>query len=298
MQKEYDTLVDEVYHKKTDIYHGKVRDVCDIGNGLLMMNATDRQSAFDKYICQIDGKGCILNNVSAWWFNQTRHIIDNHYLHHRDNIMIVKKCIPFKLEVVVRGYLTGSTNTSLWTHYSRGERNYCGIHFPDGLVKNQKLEKNIVTPTTKDKSDKPISAEEVVKMGLMTIDEWNYVHDISLKLFEYGQKIANEKGLILVDTKYEFGKYPSNGEDNQGNIILIDELHTCDSSRYWLLSSFQERFEKKLEPERFDKDVVREWLKNQCDPYNDILPEIPIELINRVKCAYQDFEKMLLFNTK
>lgn len=285
---EYDLTNNANINIKKLIYSGKVREIYDIGDDKLLIVATNRQSAFDRHICDIDGKGILLTNISAWWFNLTKDIIDNHYIDHSGREMVVKKCKPYKVEVVVRGYMTGSTNTSLWTYYNKGCREYCGHHFEDGIKKNQKLVKNIVTPTTKDISDKPISGQEVINLGLMLEDEWKYMEEIALKLFEYGQKIANNKGLILVDTKYEFGK------DKNGKIILIDELHTCDSSRYWLLSSYQSRFDQGLEPEKFDKDVVREWIKTQCDPYNDPLPEIPDELIKKTYNSYIKFGKMLL----
>ncbi len=269
-------------------YVGKVRDVYDIGHNLLAIVSTNRQSAFDRHICEIPGKGNILTNVSAWWFNNTRHIIDNHYIYHAKNVMIVKKCIPFKVEVVVRGYMTGSTNTSLWTYYSKGEKYYCGGYFRDGYVKNEKLDYNVVTPTTKDVSDKPISGKEVVEMGLMNDDDWLDVHDVALKLFEYGQMVSKSRGLILVDTKYEFGR------DEDGKIILIDELHTCDSSRFWDLSTYEANFSQGLEPKKFDKDIVREWLRKECNPYKDELPEIPKELIDTANEAYNEFERKLV----
>jgi len=271
------------------IYKGKVRDVYNIMGNKLAIVTTNRQSAFDKYLCDIPGKGTILTNISAWWFKKTRHIIDNHYIKHFQNVMIVKKCIPFKVEVVVRGYITGNTKTSLWTRYSMGDRIYCGHKFNDGLIKNQKLEKNIVTPTTKgDVSDELISGNDVIDMNLMTEEEWNKVEKIALELFEYGQKTAEEHGLILVDTKYEFGK------DNEGNIILIDEIHTCDSSRYWLMSTYNTRFNNGLEPDKFDKDTIRDWVRNVCDPYKDNIPEIPKEIIMKVCMNYNVFYKMII----
>lgn len=269
------------------IYRGKVRDVYDLGNDFLCFHQTDRQSAFDRHICKIPHKGIILTSISAFWFNKTEHIIPNHMICWKDNTMICKKCTPFKVEVVVRGYITGSTSTSLWTHYNNGERVYCGVSFPDGLIKNQKLYKNVVTPTTKGEHDNPISGEDIIQMGLMTQQEWNYIHDKALELFDYGQKVSHTKGLILVDTKYEFGK------DVNGNILLIDEIHTCDSSRYWLLKTYHEKMNKGDEPDKFDKDVIRDYIKSKCDPYNEKLPEIPQELINKVQQAYSKFYKML-----
>ncbi len=269
-------------------YSGKVRDIYEFDQSHLAIISSDRQSAFDRHICDIPNKGEILTNVSAWWFNQTTDIIKNHYLSHQDNTMIVKKCSPLKVEVVVRGYMTGSTKTSLWTHYKQGIRYYCGHQFREGYQKNEKLDENVVTPTTKGDIDIPISGADVVKLGIMMEDEWQYVESVALKLFEYGQKIAAEKGLILVDTKYEFGR------DQDGKIILIDELHTCDSSRYWLKESYLDRFLKGEEPERFDKDIVREWIRERCDPYEEELPEIPYRLIEQASESYQKFYKILI----
>jgi len=276
---------DSEKYKKT--YVGKVRDCYDIDYDLLAMLHSNRQSAFDKHICTIPMKGDILTSCSKWWFNRTQHIVPNHYLYSYGNLMIVKKCRPFKVEVVVRGYITGSTNTSLWTHYHKGARTYCGIKFPDGLVKNQKLDRPVITPTTKDEHDRPITHEEVVSLGLMEQNDWNYVKKKALELFTFGQKVAATKGLILVDTKYEFGR------DSDGNIILIDEIHTCDSSRYWLKHTYKERFSKGLEPERFDKDVIRTYIRKLCDPYKEKLPPIPNELIEKAQNAYLKFYYML-----
>lgn len=273
-------------------YQGKNCDVYDVGYGVLAMVRTDRQSAFDRYICDIPGKGAILTSTSAWWFNQTKHIVDNHYITHfkmpSNTIMFAKKCDPFKVEVVVRGFMTGSTSTSLWTHYSKGERVYCGIQFPDGLVKNQRLPQPVVTPTTKGEVDELISGEQIVEKGLMTGSEWTYIHNVALELFEYGQMVAEANGLFLVDTKYEFGR------SSDGKILLIDELHTCDSSRFWHKDSYQELFDAGLEPKKFDKDVVREWVKTQCDPYKEGIPEIPDSLIDKTIEAYEQFQQMLI----
>lgn len=269
------------------LYTGKVREVYDIGFDLIAMVHSDRQSAFDRFICDIPNKGIILTQLSEWWFNQTSQITPNHFIYSMGNVMICKKCKPFKVEVVVRGYITGTTATSLWTHYNKGVRDYCGIVFPDGLVKNQKLEFNVVTPTTKGDKDELITPAEIISTGLMTESEWNYVKTKALTLFEYGQFIADKKNLILVDTKYEFGR------DVNGNILLIDELHTCDSSRYWVKSTYADRFNNKMEPEKLDKDVIREFVSSKCNPYEDALPEIPRDLISRVSNVYSQFYKTL-----
>ena len=269
------------------LYTGKVREVYDIGYDLIAMVHSNRQSAFDRFICDIPNKGNILTQLSEWWFNRTSNIVPNHFVFSMDNVMICKQCIPFKVEVVVRSYMTGSTSTSLWTHYNKGVRNYCGITFPDGLVKNQKLDNNVVTPTTKGESDELITPDEIVSSGLMSREEWVYVRDKALELFVYGQYVAEKKNLILVDTKYEFGK------DMSGNILLIDELHTCDSSRYWIRNTYSDRFNNKQEPEKLDKDMIRDYVLFKCDPYTDPIPEIPIELINSVSKVYLQFYGML-----
>ena len=265
------------------LHSGKVRNVYEMGEDYLLMKATDRVSSFDKHIGIISGKGNLLNLMSQYWFNNTKHIIDNHLVDTQDNVSLVHKCRPFMIEVVVRGYITGNTSTSLWTHYNRGSRVYCGIIFPDGLKKHQKLDKAVVTPTTKGIVDKPITADDIVKEGYMTFSEWNYISEKALELFSFGQKIADEANLILVDTKYEFGK------DKNGKILLIDELHTCDSSRYWIKSSYEDRINNELDPEKLDKDCIRDWIKSVCDPYKEEIPEIPEYIVWKAYNAYKQF---------
>ena len=270
------------------LYTGKVRNVYNLGSEYLLMKATDRVSSFDRHIGTISGKGDLLNKMSEFWFNQTKHIIDNHLISTQYDVALVHKCEPFKIEVVVRAYITGNTSTSLWTHYNKGDRVYCGITFPEGLKKNQKLHSLVVTPTTKGDIDKPISGEEIINEGYMTDKEYCYVFKKALELFEFGQKLADKAGFILVDTKYEFGK------DINGKILLIDELHTCDSSRYWIKSSYEERFRMGQEPEKIDKDCVRDWVKSVCDPYNDSIPEIPNDIILKAYAGYKQFHSSML----
>ena len=254
------------------IYSGKVRNIYQHkDNDKLLIETTDRLSSFDRNICNLKDKGEILNLISVFMFNKTKHIIPNHYISHNKNQIIVKKCIPFKIEIVVRAYITGNTTTSLWTHYKKGIRNYCGINFPNNLKKNQKLPNIVITPTTKDKEDIPISKDNIINNKYIKKEECDYIYTKSLELFKLGQSIADKAGFILVDTKYEFGK------DSNDNIILIDEIHTCDSSRYWL-KTYDERFKNNLEPEKLDKDKIRDYVKSKCDPYNDSIPEIPIYL--------------------
>ena len=247
---------------------------------LAVLVTTDRLSAFDRRIAAIPFKGQVLNETSAWWMRNTGHIVPNALLATPDPcVSVMKKCKVFPVEFVVRGFMTGSTDTSLWTHYSRGEREYCGNHFPDGMTKNQRLSANVVTPTTKaEDHDEPISPAEIVARGLMTQEQWDEASAAALRLFEFGQKRASERGLLLVDTKYEFGLDFS--EDNKkGKITLIDEIHTPDSSRYWLRDSYEQRLREGKEPESIDKEFIRLWFRDRCDPYKDkVLPEAPREL--------------------
>ncbi|XP_048492208.1 phosphoribosylaminoimidazole-succinocarboxamide synthase, chloroplastic isoform X3 [Beta vulgaris subsp. vulgaris] len=261
---------------------GKVRDIYD-GGDFLVLVTTDRQSAFDRVLASIPFKGQVLNETSLWWFDQTRHITSNAVISAPDkNVTIAKKCTIFPVEFVVRGFVTGSTDTSLWTVYKNGVRNYCGNALSDGLVKNQRLERNILTPTTKAADhDVPITPQEIIERGLMTKADFDEVSRKALSLFEYGQRVAREHGLILVDTKYEFGK------TSDGTIVLVDEVHTPDSSRYWIAHSYEERFHDGLEPENVDKEFLRLWFKDHCNPYEDeVLPDAPKELVCELASRY------------
>ncbi|XP_024962638.1 phosphoribosylaminoimidazole-succinocarboxamide synthase, chloroplastic isoform X1 [Cynara cardunculus var. scolymus] len=261
---------------------GKVRDIYDEGDYLVLVT-TDRQSAFDRILASIPFKGQVLNDTSLWWFNQTQHIAPNAIIAVPDrNVTIAKKCSVFPVEFVVRGYMTGSTDTSLWTVYKNGVRNYCGNVLPEGMVKNERLPANIITPTTKAADhDVPITPDEVVRQGLMSQADYDEASRKALSLFEYGQRVASEHGLILVDTKYEFGKGPD------GSVLLIDEVHTPDSSRYWLAHSYEARFQNGHEPENIDKEFLRLWFKDHCNPYEDkVLPDAPEELVTELAWRY------------
>lgn len=261
---------------------GKVRDQYEFDNKIILIT-TDRQSAFDRVLASIPFKGQVLNLTSAWWFKKTEHIIKNHVLSIPDpNITIAKKCSVFPIEFVVRGYITGSTSTALWTVYNKGEREYCGNSLPEGLIKNQKLDSIMLTPTTKEvEHDRPISPGEIIDENWMSKEDWEYCSEKALELFSFGQRQAKEHGMILVDTKYEMGK------DSDGNIVLIDEIHTPDSSRYWLAETYDERMSKSMEPENIDKEFLRLWFANNCDPYNDpSLPEAPAELVTELSSRY------------
>ncbi len=261
---------------------GKVRDQYDLGETIALIT-TDRQSAFDRVLAAIPFKGQVLNLTSIWWFKQTRHIVPNHVIAVPDpNVTIAKKCAVFPIEFVVRGYITGSTITSLWTVYNKGEREYCGNILPEGLVKNQKLETDLLTPTTKEEQhDRPIAPDEIVSEGWMSEEDWDYCSQKAFSLFAFGQEKAVDQGLILVDTKYEMG------QDEDGNITLIDEIHTPDSSRYWIADTYDQRMAAGQEPQNIDKEFLRLWFKDNCDPYNDSkLPKAPEELILELAKRY------------
>lgn len=281
LSNDHHSLVKETHLSIGNKKEGKVRDRYEVGDKLVLIT-TDRQSAFDRVLTTIPFKGQVLNGTSEWWFNKTEHIVPNALLCVPDNsVSIMKKLDVIPIEIIVRGYMTGSTATSLWTHYQKGSRNYCGNKLPDNMVKNQRLHENILTPTTKGDVDEPITPKDIVSKEYMSQEEWDYISAVSLELFRFGQIEAQKKGLILVDTKYEFGK------DKDGKIYLIDELHTPDSSRYWILDSYEERFMNNEEPENVDKEFLRLWFSKNCDPYNDaILPKAPTELVDELSRRY------------
>ena len=261
---------------------GKVRDQYELGDKVALIT-TDRQSAFDRVLASVPFKGQVLNLTSAWWFEQTKDIIPNHVIDIPDpNVTLAKKCVVFPIEFVVRGYITGSTSTALWTVYNNGDREYCGNTLPEGLVKNQKLEANMLTPTTKEEHhDRPIAPDEIVSEGWMTKKDWDYCSYKAQELFSFGQKKAAENGMILVDTKYEMGR------DADGTIRLIDEIHTPDSSRYWIAETYDERMAVGENPQNIDKEFLRLWFVDNCDPYNDeTLPDAPEELVAELSSRY------------
>lgn len=271
------------------IHRGKVRDIYDLGEHLRLV-ATNRLSAFDRAIASIPQKARVLNELSAWWFGKTQHIIPNHLIEmDSPESMIVKKCTVFPVEVVVRGYITGSTNTSMWTLYKQGQRDFFETTLPDGLSKNQALPKPVLTPTTKDADhDRPMSVADIQSGERISPDDWAFVAQKAIELFQFGQSVAQHAGLILVDTKFEFGR------DEQGNILLIDECLTPDSSRYWRLETFEERTNQGLEPENFDKEFIRLWFRENCNPYEDKpLPQAPQDLIEQASKRYLDIYQRL-----
>ncbi len=234
---------------------GKVRDWYPLGEGRRLLVTTDRLSAFDRILACVPYKGQVLNQLAAWWFQQTAAVIPNHLLAVPDpNAIVATEAEPFPIEVIVRGYITGVTSTALWYRYSLGEREIYGYHFQEGLHKNQSLPKPIITPTTKGGAtghDERLTCAEVVAKGLLDANTWEQVQAAALAIFNQGQKVAQRAGLILVDTKYEFGR------DADGRVLLIDEAHTPDSSRYWKMDGYATRLARGDEPENFDKEFVR-----------------------------------------
>ena len=248
-------LVNTDFHfeGQKQVYHGKVRDVYNINDEKLVMVATDRISAFDVVLPKgIPFKGQILNQIAAKFLDLTSDIVPNWKLSTPDPMVTIGvKCEPFPVEMIIRGYLTGSS----WRTYKSGAREICGVKIPDGMKEHQKFPQPIITPTTKaaEGHDEDISKEEIIKRCLISAEDYAQIEEITYKLFERGSQIADSRGLILVDTKYEFGK-------KDGKIILIDEIHTPDSSRYFYKEGYQERFEKGEAQRQLSKEFVREWL--------------------------------------
>jgi len=234
---------------------GKVREWYTLGNGRRLIITTDRLSAFDRILGAAPYKGQVLNQLSAWWFEQTAALVPNAFVSAPDpNASVMREAAPLPVEVVVRGYITGVTGTALWHRYALGEREIYGHRLPEGLRKNQALPVPLITPTTKGGPtghDERLSCAEVVTRGLLDAQTWEEVQAAALALFARGQAVARAAGLILVDTKYEFGRALD------GRVLLIDEVHTPDSSRFWQADSYEARFTAGDEPENFDKEFVR-----------------------------------------
>lgn len=270
-------LTDGEYPELPNFQRGKVRDSYDLPDGRRVMIATDRQSAFDIVLAAVPYKGQVLNETAKFWFEKTADICPNHVVDFPDpNVAVAIRLDMLPVEMVVRDYMTGSTETSIWPMYERGERMMYGHEFPDGLVRNQKLPSTILTPTTKAAQgdhDAPITATEIVKQNLLSQKVWDELAELSLAIFARGREIAAANGLILVDTKYEFGI------DGDGRITLADEVHTPDSSRYWIADSYDARMEAGENPESLDKEFLRLWIRARCDPYKDPVPDIPGETL-------------------
>jgi phosphoribosylaminoimidazole-succinocarboxamide synthase len=265
-------------------YRGKVRDNYDLPDGRRIIIATDRLSAFDRAIAAIPFKGEVLTQIARFWFDRTADLCPNHVIGYPDpNVLVCRRLDILPVEVVVRDYLAGTTATSVWSMYKAGRRDIYGVRFPDGLSENQKLPQTIITPTTKARDgehDEPVTPAEILERGLLTEGQWREVSEKALTLFAAGRDIAAERGLILVDTKYEFGL------DRDGAVVLADEIHTPDSSRYWFAASYPERLATGEPPESFDKDFLRRWVAARVDPYRDPIPPIPREVIAQTARVY------------
>jgi phosphoribosylaminoimidazole-succinocarboxamide synthase len=266
-------LTEAHFPELPNFYQGKVRENYDLPDGRRILISTDRQSAFDQVLAAVPFKGQVLTQTARFWFDATKDICPNHVLDYPDpNVVVGRRLNMLPVEMVVRDYLTGSTDTSVWTMYKSGLRTMYGHSLPDGLKKNDRLEKTILTPTTKADQgghDAPITPDQIVARGLLTKAQWDEVAALSLALFNRGREIATENGLILVDTKFEFGT------DDEGRITLADEILTPDSSRYWKAASYAGRHLRGEEPESLDKEFLRLWIAARCDPYHDPIPTIP-----------------------
>jgi phosphoribosylaminoimidazole-succinocarboxamide synthase len=266
------------------LYRGKVRDNYDLPDGRRILVTSDRLSAFDRVLCCIPFKGQVLNGVARWAFERTADLCPNHVLDYPDpNIVVGRRLRILPVEIVVRGYLAGTTSTSILTLYRAGHRQMYGHRLPDGLTDHEALETPIITPTSKAADgahDEPLTEAEILARGLLTGAQWRQVSETALALFARGQALAAERGLILADTKYEFGI------DAEGTLRLADEIHTPDSSRYWRADTYAQRLGAGQSPDSFDKDVIRAWVAARCDPYKDPIPEIPSELIWKTALTY------------
>jgi phosphoribosylaminoimidazole-succinocarboxamide synthase len=272
-------------------YRGKVRDNYDLPDGRRIIIASDRLSAFDINLAAIPLKGQVLTQTARFWFEATAGICPNHVIEYPDpNVVVAKRLTILPVEIVVRDYLAGTTGTSILSLYKAGQREMYGVRLPDGMRDNEKLPETIITPTTKafhGGHDEPLTPADIVRQNLLTEEQWRTVSGYALALFAKGREMARERGLILVDTKYEFGM------DENGRIMIADEIHTPDSSRYWFAESYEQRFKAGERPESFDKDFVRSWVVARCDPYKDPVPEIPADVVLETSRVYIDaFERI------
>ena len=267
-------------------YRGKVRDNYDLPDGRRIIIASDRISAFDQNLAAIPLKGQVLTQTAKFWFEATADICPNHVIEYPDpNVLVGRRLTILPVEIVVRDYLAGTTGTSILSLYKAGQREMYGIRLAEGMRDNERLPQTIITPTSKafhGGHDEPLTPAEIVEQGLLSQEQWRTVSDYALALFAKGREMARERGLILVDTKYEFGI------DESGKIMIADEIHTPDSSRYWFLESYQQRFEAGERPESFDKDFIRTWVVARCDPYKDEIPDIPQDVVLETSRVYID----------
>lgn len=257
-------------------HQGKVRDFYITDKNRVIVT-TDRQSAFDVVLGHIPFKGAVLNLLSAFWFEKTKHIVPNHMISvPHPNVLVARNCEPIPIEMIVRGYISGVTKTSIWYSYERGERLIYGIKFPDGLTKNQKLPKPVITPTTHGGGagghDERLTREEIIGRKIVSEKLYKQMEETAINLFMFGSALCEKRSLMLVDTKYEFGLY-------DGKLMLMDEIHTPDSSRFWIKKTYRSRFEKGLEPENFDKEFLRLWYAERGYKGDGKPPEMAKDLI-------------------
>jgi phosphoribosylaminoimidazole-succinocarboxamide synthase len=284
------TKTDFNFKNQTGFYQGKVRSVYTINDDILVMIATDRLSAFDVVLPQgIPHKGQILNQLATYMLNKTKNEVPNWLIDSpHPNVSIGYKCEPFKVEMVVRHYLTGHA----WREYRDGKRELCGVNLPDGMKEHDKFEKPIITPTTKAEQgehDMDISKADILSKNIVSEEDYKILEAYSLKLFEIGTALAKSRGLLLVDTKYEFGK------TSESKIVVIDEIHTPDSSRYFYADTYEERQEKGLPQKQLSKEFVREWLieHNFQGKAGQTVPDLPDEFINHVTQRYIELYEQL-----
>jgi phosphoribosylaminoimidazole-succinocarboxamide synthase len=263
-------------------HQGKVRDWWVLPDRRVIV-VTDRQSAFDRVLGTVPYKGQVLTAMAAWWFDRTADIVPNHLIAVPDpNVMLVKSARLWPVEMVIRGYITGVTTTALWYNYERGEREIYGLRFPEGLRKNERLPEPVITPTTKATGgahDERLTRDEIIERGIVPGDVYAAMEDATRRLFARGQRLASERGFILVDTKYEFG-------DVNGRLTLIDEIHTVDSSRFWRADSYPDRFAADDEPDTFDKEFLRRWYVDRGYRGEGTPPAMPDELAERMSRLY------------
>lgn len=280
----HQVLVDAAIPELPNRYKGKVRDNYDLPDGRRVLIATDRISAFDRPLGTIPFKGQALTQTARFWFEHTADICPNHVLSYPDpNVLIGRRLDMLPVEIVVRGYLAGTTSTSVLTRYQAGEREIYGHRFADGLRPNERLPQALITPTTKAADgahDEPLTERQILESGLLSEAHWRSVSVSALALFARGQAFAARQGLILADAKYEFGL------DAGGQVVLADEIHTPDSSRYWRADLYEERYAAGAPQESFDKDYVRRWVLEQCDPYRDPIPPLPAEIVANAAARY------------
>ncbi|QQR55079.1 phosphoribosylaminoimidazolesuccinocarboxamide synthase [Candidatus Peregrinibacteria bacterium] len=272
-------------------YEGKVRDNYTQGDRRILIT-TDRLSAFDRIIALIPFKGEVLNAITKFWFENTKDICPNYIESYPDpNVIVGTECKPLMIEMIVRGYITGSTTTSIWYNYNeKGMRNFCGNELPEGLKKNMRLPMPIITPTTKaahGAHDENVTPQQAVEMGLVTQEEWDQLANYALGLYARGVEVAARQGVILVDTKYEFGRMPD------GKIVVIDEIHTPDSSRFWIADTYEAKMAAGEEPDNINKEFLRLWLSNQGYRGEGEMPVIPQEILIETAQKYMQAYEMI-----